>query len=322
MQLMGMIQYEHFLNYADMTEMTNAFMTTDSALILEVQLIRLVVNRFRLSQAGVTITDVYAIVNGAIQDLNVPSAVSELDNDSGYITSSYLSSYYDKDEVDGLLSSKADISALSTKQDVIDASNKLAYSLISGTPTIPTKTSDLTNDSNFITNAALADYQEKITNAAKLDYALISGTPTIPTKTSDLTNDSNYATSAYVDDSVSGKLTAPAGGISGQFLMKTNDGTEWATIQGSGAGDSYTKQETDALLSAKQDLITNAAKLDYALLSGTPTIPTNTNALTNGACFTVGKSGGVLSALNIDVVDALPVDPDSSTIYFVRSSNA
>ena len=228
----------------------------------------------------------------------MPTAVSELDNDSGYITSSYLSSYYDKDEVDGLLSTKADSSALSTKQDLITASSKL-------------------------------------------DYALISGTPTIPTKTSDLTNDSNYATSSYVDSSVSSKLTTPSGGISGQFLMKTNDGTEWATIQGGGSVDAYTKAETDALLSAKQDLITNAAKLDYSLLSGVPSfatetyvtnaisgkadtsaIPLSTSQLTNNSYFPQTKSSGVLSALNIDVVDALPVDPDSSTIYFVRASNA
>lgn len=251
-----------------------------------------------MSQVGVTITDVYAIVNGAVSGLNVPSSISDLENDSGFITSSYLSSYYTKTETDALLSSKADTSALSTKQDLIDASNKL-------------------------------------------DYALLSGTPTIPTKTSDLTNDSNYATSSYVDSAVSSKMNTPSGGISGQFLMKTNDGEEWATIQGSGAGDSYTKAETDALLSAKQNLITNAAKLDYSLLSGVPAfatetyvtnaisgkadtsaIPLSTSQLTNNSYFPQTKSGGVLSALNIDVVDALPVDPDSSTIYFVRASNA
>lgn len=38
-----------------------------------------------------------------------------------------------------------------SKQDAITSSNKLDYSLIDNTPTIPTKTSDLTNDSGFLT---------------------------------------------------------------------------------------------------------------------------------------------------------------------------
>lgn len=40
---------------------------------------------------------------------------------------------------------------LATKQPLITNDNKLPYILISGTPTIPSKTSDLTNDSDFTT---------------------------------------------------------------------------------------------------------------------------------------------------------------------------
>ena len=40
-----------------------------------------------------------------------------------------------------------------TKQDAITSTNKLDYSLIDNTPTIPDSTSDLTNDSGFITNS-------------------------------------------------------------------------------------------------------------------------------------------------------------------------
>lgn len=38
------------------------------------------------------------------------------------------------------------------KQDAITSANKLPYSLLSGTPTIPLSTSQLTNDSNFTTS--------------------------------------------------------------------------------------------------------------------------------------------------------------------------
>jgi hypothetical protein len=58
-----------------------------------------------------------------------------------------LTDYYTKGEVNVLLNAK---------QPLIDNNNKLPYSLISGTPTIPSKTSDLTNDSNFVSNTDYA----------------------------------------------------------------------------------------------------------------------------------------------------------------------
>ena len=53
-----------------------------------------------------------------------------------------LDDYYTKTETNNLLN---------TKQPSITNDNKLPYTLISGTPTIPSKTSDLTNDSDFTT---------------------------------------------------------------------------------------------------------------------------------------------------------------------------
>lgn len=54
--------------------------------------------------------------------------------------------YYTETEIDSMLGGK---------QDKITSSNKLAYSLISGTPTIPTTTSELTNNSGFINQREL-----------------------------------------------------------------------------------------------------------------------------------------------------------------------
>lgn len=62
---------------------------------------------------------------------SIPTDVSELNNDSGYVTDKYHDA---------------------TKQDLISAANKLSYDLIDNKPSIPTKTSDLTNDSNFLTS--------------------------------------------------------------------------------------------------------------------------------------------------------------------------
>lgn len=92
---------------------------------------------------------------------------------------------------------------LAEKQDEIDEDNKLDYSFIDNAPTIPTKTSDLTNDSNFVTmsmlNSLLANKQNLLSATNKLPYTYVSGTPT---KVSDFTNDSNFTTKTYVDNLV------------------------------------------------------------------------------------------------------------------------
>ena len=55
---------------------------------------------------------------------------------------------------------------------------------------IPTKTSQLDNDSDFVTSDSLA------TVATSGNYNDLTDKPTIPTTTSQLTNDSNFITSA------------------------------------------------------------------------------------------------------------------------------
>ena len=74
----------------------------------------------------------------------------------------------------------ADLATVATTGDYDDLIDK---------PTIPSATSQLTNDSGFITNAALSG------------YALSSE---IPTAVSELTNDSDYATETYVDNAIAG----------------------------------------------------------------------------------------------------------------------
>lgn len=83
---------------------------------------------------------------------------------------------------------------------------------------IPTKTSDLTNDSNFITGYTETDptvpAHVKSIKATDIDnwnskstfngdYNSLSNKPTIPTNTSQLTNDSDFANKTYVNEMVS-----------------------------------------------------------------------------------------------------------------------
>ena len=62
-----------------------------------------------------------------------------------------------------------------------------SYNDLEDLPTIPTKTSDLINDSEFVQSNELAEV------AFNGSYNALSGTPVIPDSTSDLTNDSNFA---------------------------------------------------------------------------------------------------------------------------------
>lgn len=98
---------------------------------------------------------------------------------------------------------------------------------------VVTKTSDLVNDSGYLTeHQSLEEYYTKTQTDTKLnDYAKKTDIPTkvsqlendrgyidstaltpyalkteVPTKTSDLTNDSDYTTKAYVDSAVSTAL--------------------------------------------------------------------------------------------------------------------
>ena len=63
-----------------------------------------------------------------------------------------------------------------------------------GSIEIPTKTSELVNDSDFATNASV---DEKIGGV----------TSSIPTKTSQIENDAGYTTQAYVDNAIGNVLT-------------------------------------------------------------------------------------------------------------------
>lgn len=126
----------------------------------------------------------------------IPTKISELTNDSNFVDENYvteqlknvtvdLTDYYNKNEVDEMLEN--------VEVDLTD------YALKSQ---IPTKTSQLTNDSNFLTSIPNEyitedELEEKgyLTEHQDLtDYALKSELPTVPTKTSQLTNDSGYLT--------------------------------------------------------------------------------------------------------------------------------
>ena len=220
---------------ADQTDLVNALQAKQNELVSGTN-IKTINNESILGSGNIDIqggggdvTDVE--VNGVsvvdqdgVAEVTVPTKVSELTNDSGYITG------IDSTDV---------ITALGYTPGTSNFSG--AYDDLTGKPTIPTKTSDLTNDSGFITSSALngyatetwvgnqgyavaanlatvatsGDYDDlldkpdlsiyaetsSLGTAAYIDedalsiaYSQITGTPTIPTKVSDLTNDSGFIT--------------------------------------------------------------------------------------------------------------------------------
>ena len=186
-----------------------------------------------------------------------------------------LTDYYTKTEVNTLLTAKADVSA------------------------IPTKTSDLTNDSNFAVDANYVHTDNNYTTAEKNKLAgiaagaevnvqsnwtqtnssaddFIKNKPSIPTKTSDLTNDSGFITTAAIPTNVSA-FTNDAG-----YLDEIPD-------------DSVGLNQLDSTIVNALNNINNKANTadlaavafsgDYDDLTDKPAIPTKTSDLTNDSGF-------------------------------------
>ena len=224
-----------------------------------------------LTTTDKTITGAINEVKASVDGITVPTKTSDLNNDSGFITSipseyiteteletkGYLTEHQDitgkadKTYVDTELAKKANVSHNHSYNDLTDKptipsvdnlatkeelTNGLAtkanvshthdqyltehqdlsdYALKTDIPTVPTKTSQLTNDSGFITSVPseyiteteldakgyLTSHQDISNLALKSEIPDVSSfitsddLPTVPTKVSELTNDSNFITS-------------------------------------------------------------------------------------------------------------------------------
>lgn len=170
----------------------------------------------------------------------IPTATSDLDNDSGYITVAGAP----VQSVDGQTGEVVTNAVKTTAQTLTDAQKAQArtnigagtssfsgaYDDLTGKPTIPSKTSELDNDSGFITNAALAPYAK---------------TADVPTKTSQLNNDSGFV------DAAGASAAAPVQSVN------TKTGAVVLTQDDIGNGTTYVRTHNDFTDAAKQQINTN-----------------------------------------------------------------
>ncbi len=269
----------------------------------------------------------------------VPTNVGAFTNDAGYLTDtdisgieSDLQAVWNSNDEDslvrrvgalenaGFLTSHQDISGKANSADLATVATTGSYNDLSNKPSIPSKTSDLTNDSGFLTAhqdiSGKANSADLATVATSGSYNDLSNKPTIPSKTSDLTNDSGFLTAHQDISGKQDKITStnklPAANVSGLAAVATSgdydDLTNKPTIPTVPTNVSAFTNDAGYLtahqdISGKQDKITSTNKLPAANVSGLatvatsgdyddltnkpsiPTVPTNVSAFTNDAGY-------------------------------------
>ena len=200
-------------------------------------------------------------IDAKIEDVSngIPTKTSELTNDSGFATEQWVENkhYLVTSDIAG----KADASNVYNKTQV---DNKLA--LKADKSDIPTKTSELTNDSGFVSGNELSDV------ATSGSYNDLTDKPTIPSL-------DGYATEAWVE----GKNYLVSSDIAGK--------ADSSTV--------YTKTQVDSKLEGKADV---------------NDIPTKTSDLTN-------DSGFIDTTALSTLFDDAEYDSTTKRINFKHGSN-
>lgn len=167
----------------------------------------------------------------------------------------------------------------------------ISWNNISNQPSIPTKTSDLTNDSNYAT------------------------TGQIPTKNSQLTNDSGYTTMTEVEKKDYTTMAAV-------LEKKYQNSDQVVTITKNTVTAAFIK--TLGLLVGDQIQMGPNAKITWANVTNQPTIPSDTNDLTNGAGYTtmsaVEDKGYVVSEQIADFITNEDLD-EYARVNFYKDLN-
>lgn len=182
-----------------------------------------------------------------------------------------------------------------------------AYSDLTGAPTIPDATSDLTNDSGFITTAGA---RSAISATGSLSYDSATGVVsyTAPTAVSAFTNDAGYLTSFTETDPVF--TASPAAGITGTNITNWNTAYGWGDHGAAGYLSSATAASTYQTIAGMGDYLTTAAATSaYQPLDGDLTA-ISALAGTNGLLRKTGAN-----AWSIDTAEYLTSFTETDPVF-------
>jgi len=231
----------------------------------------------------------------------------------------------------GMKANSADLALVARTGSYNDLTNKPtlfsgAYADLTGKPTIPTKVSELTNDSGFLTSVSWASVTGKptlSTVATSGSYADLTNKPTLFSGSyNDLTNKPTLFSGAYAD--LTGKPTIPSSlldlgitdGTSGKVLSTDGAGnfTFISVSAASGSGIQLDDISVTTASAGTSSLTYNSAsgqftftppdlsayQLSSTAFSGSytdltnkptiPTVPTNVSAFTNDAGYATTTS--------------------------------
>ena len=180
----------------------------------------------------------------------------------------------DQTDLMNLLNLKANVADLAT------VATSGLYSDLSGTPSIPSSVSELTNDSGFLTSGDVS------TVATSGSYNDLLNKPTIPDSTSDLTNDSNFVSDAnYVHTDANftlgekGKLASVESGAEENVIE---------VIKVNGVTQTVTNKEVDLNVSGGSGLVDDVQVNGTSVVTNkvaNVTVPTKVSDLTNDSGF-------------------------------------
>ena len=269
-----------------------------------------------------------SVVSGNIAYVLVPTKTSELINDSGYITNEIdptvpsivksitLSDINNWNNKQNELVSGSNIktinntsllgsgniniegtiytagSGININENNIISNTITSYNDLTDLPSIPTKTSELINDSDFVHENDLAEV------ALTGSYASLSDTPIIPDSTSQLTNDSGYVTGSEVSTEVQTAISTKQDTlVSGTNIKTINNnsilGSGNLSISGGGGSTDVQINGTSIVSNDVANIITESAYNSSTNKIATKSdIPTQTSQLTNNSNYISYDSNG------------------------------